>query len=308
MNNKYIYGPVPSRRLGFSLGIDIIPFKNCSFNCIYCQVGRTTNLTIERKEYSPAEEILKAVKDELKKDNYIDYLTFSGSGEPTLNSKIGYLINELKKITTIPVAVLTNGSLLFIPDVRTDLLKADVVLPTLCAATQEIFQKIHRAHSAITIESITDGLIKFRTEYRGKIWLEVVAIKGINDSPDEIKKLNKIIKKINPDKIQLNTVVRPPCEKWALPLSIDELQKIQRVFGKKCEIIADFKPQKGTGYKIDIEKTVYDIVRRRPVTIDDIISVTGIHKIELIKYLDQLIRKKKIKLTEHSGKRYYEHS
>jgi len=306
MQDKYTYGPVPSRRLGFSLGIDLIPFKNCSFDCIYCQLGKTTNKTIERKEYLPTEEILKGVKEILKKGDHIDYLTFSGSGEPTLHSRIGYLITELKKMTKIPVAVLTNGSLLFMSDVQKELSDADVVLPTLCATTQEIFKKINRPIPNIAIEKVIRSLISFRKIYKGKIWLEIMLVKGINDSLSEINKLKDDVVKIAPDRIHLNTVVRPPSEKYALPLSTEELQKVKNILGDNAEIIASTKTKREPAYIIDIEKTIFDIIKRRPVTLDDICSVTDLHRNEILKYLDQLQQDKKIKLTKHDSRNYYE--
>jgi len=306
MPGKYTYGPVPSRRLGFSLGIDLIPFKNCSFDCIYCQLGKTTNKTIERKEYFRYEEILREVKDTIEKGGRIDYLTFSGSGEPTLHSRLGHLINELKKITKIPIAVLTNGTLLFMPDVQQDLLEADVVLPTLCTTTQKIFQKINRPYSTLNIEKIIQGQIGFRKKYKGKIWLEIMLVKGINDAQAEINKLNEVVKEIAPDKIHLNTVVRPPSEKYASPLSIEELQRIKNVFGSKCEVIAGFKDKREALYPQDIEKTIMELTKRRPVTLEDISNVTGLHKNEIIKYIDHLQQEKKIALTEHGGQNYYE--
>jgi wyosine [tRNA(Phe)-imidazoG37] synthetase (radical SAM superfamily) len=306
MNRKYTYGPVPSRRLGFSLGIDIIPYKNCSFNCIYCQLGTTTNLTVERKEYHPPEAILREVEALLEHADHIDYLTFSGSGEPTLHSRISYMINELKKKTTIPIAVLTNGSLLYMPQVQTGILNADVVLPTLCTAHQTVFEKIHRSHPDISVNIIIDGLVEFRKLYKGKIWLEIMLIKGVNDSVQEIEGLTKVIDKISPDRIQLNTAVRPPSEKWVTPLSHDELTSIRKMINHNCEIIAHFKPKQTTAYHADIEKMINDTVKRRPVTADDIGQITGVHSIELLKYLEKLLQEKKIAAHEYKGVTYYE--
>jgi wyosine [tRNA(Phe)-imidazoG37] synthetase (radical SAM superfamily) len=308
MQSKYIYGPVPSRRLGFSLGIDLIPNKNCSFDCIYCQLGRTRNKTIERKEYLPTEEILQGIKDVLKREKNIDYLTFSGSGEPTLHSKIGDLINEVKKITKIPVAVLTNGSLLFIPDVQKQIAGADVVLPTLCTSNQETLKRINRPHSSLRIEKIIQGQISFRKMYQGKIWLEVMLVRGINDVPEEIEKLKAVIEKIAPDKIHLNTVVRPPSEKSAAALSNDELQKIKDFFGKKCAVIAEFKKKGRRSEIADKEAEILSLIKRRPVTLDDIAKSTGLHKNEVVKYLEHLRVQRKIKLAEYEGKNYYEAS
>ncbi|MGB3479053.1 MAG: radical SAM protein [bacterium] len=306
METKYTYGPVPSRRLGFSLGIDLIPFKYCSFDCIYCQLGKTTNKTIARKEYFPPQKILKDVKAIIKKSGNIDYLTFSGSGEPTLHSGIGYLIGELKKITKIPVAVLTNSSLLFMPDVQEELSNADVVLPTLCGTTQEIFNKINRPIPDINIQKVIRGLIDFRQLYKGRIWLEIMLIKGLNDEQLNLDKLRMVVEKIAPDRIHLNTVVRPPSEKYALPLSIDELQRIEKIFGDNAEIIASFKANRESAYLIDTEKIILDMMQRRPITLEDICSVTGLHRNEVLKYLDKLHRAKKVKLTEHDKRNYYE--
>lgn len=306
MPRTYTYGPVPSRRLGFSLGIDLVPFKTCSFNCIYCQLGTTTNNTIERKEYAPADEVLEEVKDVLKRGDRIDYLTFSGSGEPTLHARLKYLITEVKKLTTLPIAVLTNGSLLFMPDVQVDLLSADVVLPTLSTTNQIIFEKIHRPHPSLTVEKIIQGLIEFRKKYQGKIWLEIMLVKGINDTHIEIEKLKEIVKKIAPDKIHLNTVVRPPSEKYASPLSDQELLKIKNMFGARCEIIATFKETREAVYLHDVYQDILNLIKRRPVTLDDIATTIGLHKNEILKYCDQLQKEKKILVTEHDGQHYYE--
>ncbi len=308
MKNRYTYGPVPSRRLGFSLGIDLVPHKYCSFNCIYCQLGKTTKRTTERREYTPIEDVIRDVEEAIEKTNHIDYLTFSGSGEPTLHSKIGFLIEKVKTLTDISVAVLTNGSLLSMPTVQRDLLGADVVLPTLCTVTQEVFEKINRPLHDLQIDNIIAGLIAFRKIYKNKIWLEIMLVKGINDSISEIQGLKEIVQKILPDKIHLNTVVRPPSEKHAMPLSHEELEKVRDILGDKCEIIADYRRTRDSMYRIDIEKAILDMIKRRPVTIDDICNVTHSHRNEILKYLERMCEERKIRLTNHNGREYYEAS
>src|SRR5450830_92931 len=228
---KHLFGPVPSRRLGFSLGIDIIPAKTCTLNCVYCQLGPTPKLTLERKPYVSAETIIAEVTEFLEKNPRIDFLTFSGSGEPTLNSDLGKMIQGLKKITSIPVAVITNGSLLYRKEVRQDLMAADVVLPSLDAVSGEIFQAVNRPHPNLKPKVMIEGLSKFSREYPGKIWLEVMLVKGINDSKPELEKMRAIIKSLRidrvrhsmslakADKVQLNTVVRPPAEEGFFPLT-----------------------------------------------------------------------------------------
>ena len=238
---SYLYGPVLSRRLGYSLGINVIPFKTCTFDCIYCQLSKTTHKTIERKEYIVSQEILRQVKKALLTEKKIDYITFAGSGEPTLHSEIGKIIKAIKKMTSIPIAVITNGSLLFIKKLRNDLQNADLVVPSLDAATDEIFRKIDRPFPSLDIEKIINSFKDFRREYKGLIWLEVMLVKGINDDLKHIQKLKTIIREINPDKIQLNTVVRPPNEKFAQPLNLKDLKRIRDFFEYKCEIITEFK-------------------------------------------------------------------
>jgi len=300
-----IFGPVPSRRLGFSLGIDTVPYKTCSLDCIYCQLGKTTNKTIERKEYISCEDILPEIEEILlKQKERIDYITFSGSGEPTLNPKIKTMINSIKKLASIPIAVLTNGTLLFQPETREELMEADLVIPSLDAISEEVFKKVNRPHHSLKIDKIIDGLSTFSQEFKGKIWLEIMIVKGINDSPQEIKRMTEVIEKIKLDKIQLNTVVRPPTEEFAQPVNLENLKKIKRTLGEKCEIIAGFKRPNQEFYNKDIEKGILTMVKRRPVTLLDISRSLGIHQNEAIKYLNILEKEDQISTRVHRGKRY----
>jgi wyosine [tRNA(Phe)-imidazoG37] synthetase (radical SAM superfamily) len=303
--SKYTYGPVPSRRLGYSLGIDIIPHKICTFDCIYCQLGRTTDKTLIRKEYTPVEPILKDVNSVLTINQRIDHVTFSGSGEPTLHKNIGYLIDELKKLTKIPIAVLTNGSLLYTPEVRNDLKNADVVLPTLCTADQGVFRKIHRSHAQLNISAIIEGYIEFRKIYQGKIWLELMLVRGINDRLAQIEDMMDVIRKINPDKIHLNTVVRPPSEEYAQPVPMAGLEKIRSVMGEKCEIIVDFKPGVVGETHSERLEGIAAMIARRPVTMDDLVNASGLHKNQILKYIQMLLAQGRIEISRHGQKDYY---
>jgi wyosine [tRNA(Phe)-imidazoG37] synthetase (radical SAM superfamily) len=302
----HIYGPVPSRRLGYSLGIDILPFKTCSLDCIYCQLGTTERKTVKRKKYFDVDAILGQIKNLIASGQHIDYITFSGSGEPTLNVFIGILIREIKKNTSIPVAVLTNSTLLSRKNVRDALSRADLVVPSLDAATQEIFNQINRPHLSLKIRQVIEGLKIFRQEFSGKIWLEILLVKGVNDSPAHIKKLKKAIAEINPDRIQLNTVVRPPAENFALPLNPQELEKIREFFGKKAEIVAEFDQIQHGPISHDLKDAILAMAARRPVTLADMSKSLGKHKNELIKYCDILLKEGKIKLVIHEGKKFYE--
>lgn len=238
---RYIYGPVKSRRLGLSLGLNLTLPKICSFNCIYCQLGRTPIKTIERKVYIPIEEIFSELKLWLENNKAeaagLNYISLSGSGEPTLNSRIGDLIVKIKALTNIPVAVITNASLLNMEPLRRQLLTADLLVPSLDAADDRIFQAIDRPVESLHIEEIIEGLVTLRKEFSGKIWLEVMLVRGLNDSLAHIRKLKEAIERIRPDKIQLNSPVRSPAERDLLPPTKNKLQKIKEILGKNCEII-----------------------------------------------------------------------
>jgi len=237
---KYLYGPVKSRRLGNSLGISLTPYKTCDFDCVYCQLGRTTNLTLERKEYIKINDIIAELKVWLENNQEaaqgLEYITLSGSGEPTLNAKLAELISEIKNLTPLKIAVLTNSSLLSDNQVRGQLLAADLIVPSLDAVTQQLFIRIDRPHPDISVENVIEGLVALRREFRGKIWLEVMLAKGINDDIRHIRKLKEVIERINPDKVQLNSPVRTTAEKGVLPVAKSKLKKIKEILGEKVEI------------------------------------------------------------------------
>jgi len=294
---KYLFGPVPSRRLGISLGIDLVPKKVCSLNCVYCEVGKTTNLTLERKEYVEYNKIIKELKDYFSDNPDPDYITFSGSGEPTLNFRIADVLEFIKKNKPdIPVAVLTNGTLLYDPWVRKDILNADVVLPSFDAATDRAFRKINRPQKKLTIDNYIQGLIDFRKEYKGKIWLEIFILPGYNDSKLELVELKKAILKINPDSVQLNTLDRPGTIHGLKGATYEELQKIVDFWKlDNVEIIKSASKRKDIqSYRSDIETAILETVLRRPCTIDDLIKILGLHINEINKYLDVLEKEQKI--------------
>jgi len=238
---KYVYGPVKSRRLNLSLGLSLTPYKICNFDCIYCQLGKTGEVTSARKEYIKADDVLNELKswlgNNIPEAKDLNYITISGSGEPTLNTQISQVISEIKKITNIAVAVITNASLLNDQTVRQALQGADLIIPSLDSIIPEIFSKVNRPHPEIKIDDTINGLISLRREFNGKIWLEVMLVKGINDELSQIRKLKDIVDKINPDKIQLNSPVRSTAECDILPADKKKLEKIKDILGDKCEII-----------------------------------------------------------------------
>ncbi len=303
---KYIFGPVPSRRLGLSLGVDIVPLKTCSFDCIYCQLGRTTVKTFERCEYVPAAEVLNELEHVLSEgDTKPDYITFSGSGEPTLNSAIGDIIMGIKAITDVPVAVITNGSLLYMKSVRDDLQKADLVIPSLDAATQETFEQINRpAPSGANIEQIIDGIRQFCDEFTGAVWLEIML--PLNTHKEELQRLKAVTETLNVEKIQLNTVVRPPAETFALPMDATQMQEIKAHFGPIAEVIADFSRVTHKSYHKDVETEILTLLRRRPCTIADISESLSIHQSEVIKYIDEMAQHQLINAMTYEDRQYYQ--
>ncbi|PIP19671.1 MAG: radical SAM protein [Candidatus Omnitrophica bacterium CG08_land_8_20_14_0_20_41_16] len=238
---KYLYGPIKSRRLGTSLGINLTSYKTCSFNCVYCQLGKTNNLTVSRSEYIKIDEIFDELRvwfDNHKEDLAgLGYITISGSGEPTLNTKISDLINQIRKISSLKIAVITNSSLLADASLRREILGVDLIVPSLDAVTQELFVKVNRPHQAIKVDDIIKGLIALRREFRGKIWLEVMLVKSLNDDIRHIRKLKEAIDRINPDKIQINSPVRTPSEEGVFSVAKSKLKKIKDILGDKAEII-----------------------------------------------------------------------
>ncbi|MBA7602230.1 GTP 3',8-cyclase [subsurface metagenome] len=285
---KYLYGPVPSRRLERSLGVDIVPFKVCTLDCIYCQLGKTSKKTLQRKEYVSAEEVLTELKRKLAEGLQADFITISGSGEPTLNSQLGEIVAGIKDLTEIPVAILTNGTLLYKKDVRLDCAKADVVLPSLDAGDEPTFRKINRPHADISIEKLISGLGSFRNEFAGQIWLEVFLVEAVNTDAAAIAKISEAIERIQPDKIHLNTAVRPTAERNVKRVDVEKLNAIAVQLGQRCEVIADFTPQRYAEHMVSKAQDVLSVLKRRPCSLTDICSGLGISRNEALKYITHL--------------------
>lgn len=296
---------MPSRRLGRSYGVDIVPFKVCTLDCVYCQLGKTTDRTIKRKDYGPIEPILAELRETLAEGLEADFITIAGSGEPTLNSRLGELIDGIKKITDIPVAILTNGTLLYKEDVRADCSKADVLMPSLDAGDKQTFQKVNRPHRNISIENLISGLCAFRDEFAGRIWLEVFFVEGLNTEDEQIAKIRDAIELIRPDKIQLNTAVRPTAEADIKRLDAEKLQAIAARLGPKCEVVADFSlSHHGRGLKNKAED-VLSILKRRPCSLNDICSGLGIGRNEALKYVTGLQHKGIIHSEKKDGRIFF---
>jgi wyosine [tRNA(Phe)-imidazoG37] synthetase (radical SAM superfamily) len=309
MQYNTLFGPVPSRRLGISLGIDLVPMKTCTLNCIYCECGKTSHLTLERKEYVSFEAVKKELTHYLAHHARPDYITFSGSGEPTLNSKIGDVIRFLKdRVPDVPVAVLTNSTLFSRKQVRSDIKHAVVVIPSLDAVTEKIFNKINRPSPHLHVDTIIDGLIRFRKEYRGKIWLEVFIIPGMNDTTAELNALKLVIGKIKPDQVHLNTLDRPGSVSTLRTATREELERVLNVFQmENAAIVADPPEQKALfAYRKDTAAAILGTIARRPCTSKDLSEILGLQVKEVDTYLKSLEADEKIKVVKQKRGLFYQ--
>ncbi len=300
---KYLYGPVPSRRLGRSLGIDLVPFKTCTYDCIYCQLGRTTNKTIERREYTPVKEILNELKIKLSTGDSPDYISIAGSGEPTLHSYIGELIGMIKNMTTIPVAVLTNGSLLYQPEVRAALMRADLVIPSLDAGDETMFRYVNRPHDGVSFGNMVNGLIGFTDDFPGQVWLEVLLVSGVTGMAADVKKIAVLVKLIGANRVQLNTVCRPAAEEYACAVEKNQMKNLASLFTGEVDIINDDESVdlSVTAAKDTANEEIVSLLARRPCTLTGICSGLGLHPHNATKKLQKLADEKRITTlrTEH---------
>jgi wyosine [tRNA(Phe)-imidazoG37] synthetase (radical SAM superfamily) len=291
---SHIFGPVCSRRLGRSLGIDLLPFKTCTFNCVYCECGATTSLTTERSIFFPVREVIAELDQVLERKPALDYITFAGSGEPTLSRSLGQVISHIKtRYPAYPVAVLTNGSLCTEPEVRDALLQADLLIPTLTTACQQTFERIHRPAPGLFVHDIINGLVTLRKGFFHQIWLEVFLVPPLNTTAGELAAIRDAIKRISPDRVQLNTLDRPGTEAWVEAVDTGEIERIRSYLeggGAPVDMVGACHPcviVQGSPDE-DISR-IEATLQRRPCTADDIAQMTGLHRNEVLKYLAGLI-------------------
>ncbi|MFQ3631937.1 radical SAM protein [Roseiflexus sp.] len=267
-----VFGPIPSRRLGRSLGIDPVPLKTCNWNCVYCQLGRTRPLVHERRVYVPLPVLLNELDQALaaRTPAEIDWVTIVGSGEPTLHSEIGELIRSIKRRTTIPVAVITNGALLYLPDVREALCAADAVLPTFSAGSAAVYRALHRPHPEATFERLLEGLIAFRSAYQGNLRVEVMLVRGINDEEEALRDIAAALQRIRPDRIDITLPERPPAESWVEPPDTEGLMRATAILGAAAHVV---HPAEGSfdlrGYATPVE-AILAIITRHPMRTEEL--------------------------------------
>jgi len=303
---NYFYGPVPSRRLGFSLGVDLTSPKVCSFECIYCQLGATPHKTTRRFSAIDLGKLKKELRTILKRHPHIDYITISGSGEPTLHKNLDKIISVIKKVgrNKYPVCVITNSSLLYRKDVRRELKKADLIIPSLDAATPATFKRINRPHKSINLNKIVKGLIALRKEFKGKIWLEIMLLKGVNDSLKEAKKFKELVREIKPDKIQLNLPIRPTAQKVSFP-DKKRIGEIKKILGKNVEVATVLSKKTRKKFYPGAKHDIVKFLKRRPATIKDLAQSLRLHYNEVLKCIDMLIADKKVREYRHEGRKYF---
>ncbi len=260
---KYVYGPVPSRRMGLSVGISPIAKGHCNYSCIYCQLGRTRSMINKREEYFNCEDIIQEFKEYLKDDIEFDVVTIVGEGEPLLYSKLGLLIKELRQLTEKPIAVITNGALLSEASVREELKEADIVLPSLDACNEEIYKKINRPHGKINFQEVVEGLISFSKEYKGQLWIEIMIVKDINDSRECFLSLKELLNKIDYHRIYINSPVRPPAETFVEQPTKETIEEAVSILGG---ISIDKLVSEGFYSEIEDDyEAVLSIIKRHPM-------------------------------------------
>ena len=299
----YAFGPVPSRRLGRSLGVDLVPPKTCTFDCVYCQLGRTTDLTVERACRAPVDAVLADVACRL--ETKPDHLTVSGSGEPTLHSEVGEVIRRLHDLSDVPVAVLTNGSLLYLPEVRRALRAADRVIPSLDVPDEALFRAVNRPHPALTFARLVEGLVRFREEYSGDLALEVLLLGGVTDGLDTVARLAPLDRAHRARRGAARHGDPPPAEAGVRAVPPEVLHERAGLLPGIVEVTADVAPPPVDAPLAAVAADAVELVARRPCTVDDVAAGLGIHPGEALKLLRALSVERRVETRREGERTYY---
>jgi wyosine [tRNA(Phe)-imidazoG37] synthetase (radical SAM superfamily) len=301
---NHLFGPVPSRRFGQSLGVDLTPYKTCSFDCVFCQLGHTVNKTLHRRNYVPTDAVLAELDAWFGADGKADYITLSGAGEPTLHSQFGEVIKYIRKNGSIPAALLTNGTLLYLPEVRQAACEANVVKISLSVWDQTSYEQVNRPHPHLRFDPLIEGQKAFRAQFKGQLWLEVFLIRGINSRPDQVRKIAALAEKIAPDKIHLNTAVRPSSENFVTPLSKEALSALAPLFQPGAQVTAEFATEHLKHVQAN-QETILTMLQRRPCTANQIAQGFDMHLNTVSKYLGKLMRTHQIRSERRNTDMYY---
>jgi wyosine [tRNA(Phe)-imidazoG37] synthetase (radical SAM superfamily) len=305
---KHVFGPVPSRRLGRSLGIDPVPHKSCNFNCVYCQLGQTSPLQRKRKAFFNVTDMVAEIASALdcQGADSIDWITFVGSGETTLFSRLGSLIRYVKSLSNTPVAVITNGSLLYLPEVRNELCAADAVLPSLDSGSDELYRRINRPHRDFPFSQQVEGLLEFRKVFNGRLWVEVMLLGGVNDSPSDLREISTILERVGPNEIHISTPTRPPAEPWVKPPSPEDLERATSIFGSVAKVLQPVDVEVESGIDEEVVDAVLSIVRRHPMQDSELVRILARWVPETVmETITTLAACGKIKEIERCGKRFW---
>ncbi len=306
--SEHVFGPVPSRRLGRSLGVDPVPLKTCNWNCVYCQLGRTSPLETRRAEHVDADAIVAELRRYVvaRGEDSFDWVTFVGSGEPTLHRRLGWMIREVKAMVAKPVAVITNGALLGDPEVRAELLAADAVMPTISAGTERTYLRLHRPAHGLDFASFVDGLVAFREAYRGRLWAEVMLVAGINDGDEELAALREVLRRVRPDEIQIVLPTRPPALSSVRPASAAAVARAARALGGVAPVhVATDAPDAHVAAD-DLEDAILGLVQRHPMTAAELGAVLDPwSEAEIAGALEALVASGRARCVERCGRRFY---
>ncbi|BCS95073.1 hypothetical protein DSLASN_07050 [Desulfoluna limicola] len=286
----YLFGPVPSRRLGLSLGVDLVPSKTCSLDCVYCESGPTTRLTVKRSSLVPPEAVMAEIDRYFKSHEAPDAVTFSGAGEPTLNSDIGVIASYIKeRCPGVRLVLLTNSTLFDREDVRRDAARMDLVIASFDAADKGVFGTLNRPHPSLDPSAMADGLVAFRKAFDGELWLEVFVVPGVNAHDAEVGRLAEVVKRIGPDRVQVNTLDRPGAEPWVTPADKETLEAVTVALGAG-EVIGAYRSRVETkGGEVDVSSRILEMVKRRPCTARDLEESLGIEGGLIEEALDELV-------------------
>ncbi len=301
---SYLFGPVPSRRLGRSLGVDLTPYKTCSLDCVFCQLGKTTHKTVTRASYVPIRDVIEELDAWLRTKGEADYITLSGSGEPTLHERFGEVLTFVRGHTEIPAVLLTNGTLLHLPEVRDAAYQAHVVKVSLSAWDAASFERVNRPHPSLDFDRLVEGQKAFRKGFQGELWMEVFLVAGMNTALSDVRRIAALASKIQPDRIQLNTAVRPPAESFAEPLSMDHLASLCPLFQPEAEVIAEYDLETDKEARVN-KDTVVSLLQRRPCTAEQIAKAFGMHPNEVSKYIGNLLRSGQVREERIHDATYY---
>ena len=311
---KHLFGPVSSRRLGQSLGVDLIPFKTCSLNCVYCECGLTTNLTSETAEYVPTEEVIAELDALLSTNPKLDFVTFSGNGEPTLHSGLLKIAAHIKeKYPQYKICLITNSTMLTSSEFMSNILNngqstIDVIMPSLDAISQEVYEKIDQPEASIQAKAVTQALVEFSKQFKGQIWLEIFILPGVNDTAEELNNFQKALKEMRVDKILLNCLDRPAPYDWVKPATESQMQAVKDFFDQQnieTTIIGKVRTAAAHEISADPKATIVELISRRPATLPDLAQALGKPQSQVSKLLQELSTTHRLEESKEARGTFY---